>query len=45
MLILGRKEGDSILIEGGIHVSNPPEDGPRAILRIATPEATVAIFG
>lgn len=34
-----------LLIEGAVHVSNPPEDGPRAILRIATPEASIAISG
>lgn len=35
----------ALLVAGAIHLANPPEDGPRAILRIATPEASIAISG
>lgn len=35
----------ALLVRGALHMANPAEDGPRAILRIATPEASIAISG
>jgi hypothetical protein len=34
-----------LLVTGAVHIANPPEDGPRAVLRVATPEASLAITG
>jgi len=34
-----------LLVRGAVHIANPPEDGPRAVLRVATPEASLAITG